>query len=345
MLTFGFTLKLDWKPQEVVDMTKAAEAAGFSYGWVFDSHVLWEEPFPYLTMMANATKKMRLGCCVTNPVVRDVTVAASLHAALNNISGGRMDLGIGRGDSSRRVMGKKPTTMAVMEESIQQIRDLCAGKAINYEGQEIQMTWAHHDIPVWVAGYGPKVLNLTGRVADGVILQFADPHLIKWCMGFLHEGARQAGRDPNSIQVMAAAPAYIHDDIKVGREHVRWFPALVSNHVVDLVNRYSPDELPAELTTYIRDRKGYDYHEHAGVDAKHASFVSDEVVDRFCVIGTAQQVTDKLRELESIGVTQFNLYLMNSAEKVGSPQRCADETRMLTAFGKDIIPAMTRVAT
>lgn len=336
MLTFGFTMKMDWEPQEVVAMTREAEAAGFTYGWVFDSHVLWQEPYPYLTLMAANTKKMRLGTCVTNPVVRDISVTASLHATLDLISGGRMDLGIGRGDSSRRVMGKKPTTMAVMEESIRQFRDLCAGKEIPFEGQQIQMTFAKsHNIPVWIAGYGPKVLHLTGRVADGVILQFADPALIKWCLTFLHAGAKEAGRDPKSIKVMAAAPSYIADDIKVAREHVRWFPALVSNHVVDLVNRYKPEELPPELTAYVRNREGYDYHEHAEVNAKHASFVTDEVVDRFCVIGNAEQVRAKLRELESVGVDQFNLYLMSG-----------DEHRTLEQFGRDIIPAMAeKVAT
>jgi len=331
MLTFGFTLKCDWEPSEFVSLTREAEAAGFEYGWVFDSHILWQEPYPYLTLMATNTSRMRMGTCVTNPVVRDVTVTASVHATLNRISGGRMDLGIGRGDSSRRVMGKKPTTMAVMEEAIDQIRRLCHGEELEYEGQQLHMPWAKDSgkLPVWIAGYGPKVLNLTGRVADGVILQFADPHLIKWCMGFLHEGAREAGRDPRSIQVMAAAPAFIDDSIERARDHVRWFPALVSNHVVDLVNRYKPEELPPELTTYIRNRQGYDYHDHAEVGAAHAQFVTDEVVDRFCVIGNAEQVRERLRELESIGVTQFNLYLMSG-----------DEHRTLEQFGRDVIPAV-----
>jgi len=332
MLTFGMTLKLDWDPQEAIALTREAEAAGFGYGWVFDSHILWQEPYPTLALMAANTRHMRLGTCVTNPVVRDVTVTASLHAALNRISNGRMDLGIGRGDSSRRVMGKKPTTIAVMEQAISQIRDLCAGKEIEYEGQRIQMKWASGNIPVWIAGYGPKVLHSVGRIADGVVLQFADPHLIKWCLGFMREGAREAGRDPGKIQVMAAAPAFIDDDVKTARDHVRWFPALVSNHVVDLVNRYKPEELPAELTTYIRNRSGYDYHEHAEVGATHAGFVSDEVVDRFCIVGNAEQTRARLRELEAVGVTQFNLYLMSG-----------DEHRTLEVFGREIIPSMAGV--
>src|SRR5262249_36543557 len=177
MLSFGITLKPDMAPERIVALTRQAEEAGFDYGWVFDSHVLWLEPYPLLTMMAVNTKRMRLGTCVTNPAVRDPSVTASLHATLNLISGGRMDLGIGRGDSSRRVLGKKPTTLADLEAAVQSIRSLAAGNSIEYEGEQIQMPWANGNLPVWIAGYGPKALQLTGRIAEGVILQLADPHI------------------------------------------------------------------------------------------------------------------------------------------------------------------------
>src|SRR3954453_18355107 len=98
-MDFGITLKPDLEPARLIALTRQAEAAGFGYGWIFDSHVLWQEPYPLLTLMALNTQHMRLGTCVTNPAARVAGVAASLLATLNNISGGRMDLGIGRGDS------------------------------------------------------------------------------------------------------------------------------------------------------------------------------------------------------------------------------------------------------
>src|SRR5205814_8067358 len=113
---------------QIVKLTRLSEEHGFTYGWLFDSHLLWLEPYPLLALMAANTTRMRLGTCVTNPAVRDPTVTASLFATLNRISGGRMDLGIGRGDSSRRVMGKKPTTIERLEEAVRLIRDLTGGK-------------------------------------------------------------------------------------------------------------------------------------------------------------------------------------------------------------------------
>ena len=194
---FGITIKPDMSVERIVALTRQAEASGFEYGWIFDSHVLWLEPYPTLTLMATNTKNMRLGTCVTNPATRDLTVTASLFATLNLISGGRMQLGIGRGDSSRRVLGKKPVTSAQLEQAVMAFRDLTNGKQTEYEGLTAQLTWATGGVPpVWIAGYGPKVLDLAGRIADGVILQFADPDLIAWCVGFVKKGAESVGRDP-----------------------------------------------------------------------------------------------------------------------------------------------------
>src|SRR3954471_2037936 len=119
MFEFAFTLKPDMAPQRIVALSQQAEAGGFASGWIFDSHVLWQEPYPLLTLMAANTRRLRLCTCVTNPIVRDPTVTASLLATLNHISGGRMDCGIGRGDSSRRVMGKKPATIENLEYTVQ----------------------------------------------------------------------------------------------------------------------------------------------------------------------------------------------------------------------------------
>ena len=300
MLEFAITFKADMPPARIVNLTRQAEAAGFSYGWSFDSHILWQDPYPLLTLMAVNTERMRLGTCVTNPVVRDPTVTASLLATLNRIAGGRMDIGIGRGDSSRRVMGKRPTTLARLEEAVAIIRDLTSGKQIIYQGHALQMPWANAGVPpVWVAGYGPKALRCAGRIADGVILQFADVHLIKWCLNFVREGAQEAGRDFSTIRVMSATAVWVSDDLTKARQQVRWFPALVSNHVVDLITRYQPGELPDELTAYVRDRKGYNYLHHAEVGSSNAEFVPDDIVDRYCLVGPVSTHLHRLRELQA----------------------------------------------
>jgi probable F420-dependent oxidoreductase len=328
-MDFGFTLKPDHSLERTVALARQAEAAGFAYGWLFDSHVLWREPYVLLTLMAQATERLRLGTCVTNPGTREPTVTASSLAVLDELSGGRMDLGIGRGDSARRVLGKPPITLAHTEEAIRVIRALVAGDSIEYEGTELSFPWAAGwNLPVWVAGYGPLALAMAGRVADGVILQLGDPDLVRWFVGQIRSAEALAGRPVGSIRVQAAAPAHVGTR-EEGRERTRWFPALVSNHVVDLVRKYPRDELPESLTGYVDDRAGYDYRHHAEVGSSNAAFVADEVTDRFCVLGDVEEHVAKLRELADAGIDQFNLYLMNG-----------DEEEQLERYARDVIPAL-----
>jgi probable F420-dependent oxidoreductase len=331
-MEFGFTLKPDVSFERAIALTRLAEQSGFSYGWVFDSHVLWKEPYVLLTLMAQNSQRMRLGTCVTNPATREPSVTASTLAVLQLLSNGRMDLGIGRGDSARRVLGKPPTTLAILEEATNVIRELCEGREVSYEGANLHLDWVgKYRLPVWIAGYGPKALELTGRVADGAIIQLADPSLVGWCVGLLRKGARVAGRDPNAVAVMAAAPAHLGDR-KRALDAVRWFPALVSNHVVDLVKRYGEQGLPPDLTAYVRGRPGYDYQHHAESGSSNAAFVDDESVERFCVIGDTGEHIAKLRRLADVGVKQFNIYLMSG-----------DEEEILETYGREIIPAMRDV--
>ena len=328
-MEFGFTLKPENDIGRTIELTKRAEANGFTHGWLFDSHVLWREPYVLLTLMAQATTSMRLGTCVTNPATREPSVTASALAVLDELSGGRMDLGIGRGDSARRVLGKPPTSMKTLEEAIAVIRDLVEGRAVTFEGTELVFPWTGKwKLPVWVAGYGPMALAMTGRVADGLILQLADPDLIRWFVAQLREAEAAAGRPPGSVKVQSAAPAHVGPR-EVGRERARWFPALVSNHVVDLVNKYPREQLPEALTGYVTNREGYDYHHHAEVGSSNAAFVGDEVTDRFCILGEPAEHIAKLQQLADAGVDQFNIYLMNG-----------DEEEQLDRYGRDIIPAM-----
>ena len=337
MLSFGVTVLPDPPHTRFLELIELAERSGFEYGWTYDSHILWQETYPLLTMAAERTTTMKLGHFVTNPGIREPTVTASAYATLHDISGGRMVMGIGRGDSSRRVVGLRPVRVAEFERACRMIKDLMNGRKVDWNGKELELAWARRDlpeIPMWIAGYGPKALAVAGRVGDGVIIQLADPHIIQWIMETARRAAETEGRDPSALKCIVSAPSHVSDDLGEARDQVRWFPAMVSNHVMDLIDRYGWDsEIPPALTEYVKARKFDDYSEHSRVGAKHGDFVTDEICDRFCVLGTPGQIAQKLRELESIGVDQFNVYLMTEKQ---------EET--LGAYGRDIIPDFTGVA-
>jgi probable F420-dependent oxidoreductase len=269
---------------------------------------------------------------VTNPATRDWTVTASVFATLNEMYGNRTVCGIGRGDSAVRVTNGKPTTLAELRESIHVIRELGNSRSVEYKGSTIRFPWSRgSELEVWVAAYGPMALKLAGEVGDGFILQLADVDIAAWMIKHVRDAAEAAGRDPMSVKFCVAAPFYIGDDWAHMRDQCRWFGGMVGNHVADIVAKYGMHgTVPDALTEYIKGREGYDYNEHGRAGNLHTEFVPDEIIDRFCLLGTADQHLDKLKQLAELGVDQFAGYLQHDNK---------EET--LRVYGETVIPAMT----
>ena len=271
---------------------------------------------------------------VTNPATRDWTVTASTYATLNHHFGNRTICGIGRGDSAVRVMNGKPVTLKEFRRSIEVIKELSNSGSAEINEATIRLPWSKgSSLDVWVAAYGPKALKIAGETGDGFILQCADVEIAEWMITTVRQAAAEAGRDPESIAFCVAAPFYITDGTEQNRQHAieqcRWFGGMVGNHVADIVSRYGTDsEVPKALTDYIEGRQGYDYNQHGRAGNDHVDFVPDEIVERFCLIGTAEEHREKLRRLEAIGMTQFAGYLAHDNK---------EET--LRVYGETVIPA------
>jgi probable F420-dependent oxidoreductase len=335
---FGVTVLPDPPFSRWLELIKLAEQHGFGYAWTYDSHVLWQESFPMLAVAARETSRIKLGHFVTNPATREPTVLASSYATLHDISEGRMVMGVGRGDSAVRYIGSEPMKIAQFERALKMVREFMNGREVDWNERQLQLKWVREElpeIPVWVAGYGPKALGVAGRVGDGVIIQLADPEIVQWVMDTARRAAAEAGRNPSQLKCIVGAPSHVTDDLADAREQVRWFPAMVSNHVMDLIERYGGDgsTVPKALTDYVQARKFYDYDEHSRVGAKHGEFVTDEICDRFCVLGDAARIKAKLKELEAVGVDQFNIYLMTHGQEA-----------TLQAYGDDVIPDSAGIA-
>ncbi|MDP9492015.1 MAG: LLM class flavin-dependent oxidoreductase, partial [Actinomycetota bacterium] len=228
MLDFGVTVLPDPPHSRFFELVDLTEKHGFGYAWTYDSHILWQESYATLPVAAARTEKVKLGHFVTNPGIRDPTITASWYATMQDLSNGRMVMGIGRGDSSRRVVGLKPVRVAEFEARCQMIKDLMNGRPVVWNEKELKLEWVRDelpDIPMWIAGYGPKALAVAGRVADGVIIQLADPQIIQWIMDTARKAAEEVGRDPAELKCIVGAPSMITDDIASAREQVRWFPA------------------------------------------------------------------------------------------------------------------------
>ncbi|MEO1225084.1 MAG: TIGR03842 family LLM class F420-dependent oxidoreductase [Pseudomonadota bacterium] len=330
-MEFGICFKGFVEPKRALALVRQAENAGFTYCWFYDSHILWRDSYVAMAMCMEHTTHMRFGPCVTNPNSREWSVAASLFGSLSKQSDGRFDIGIGRGDSALRVMGRKPATLKQVEEFVAVIRQLIRGEEVHYGElpNPVSFSWSDgHEPPIWIAAYGPKALATAGRIGDGLILQIAEPGICKWLGDMAIKAGEEAGRDMSQFRIMAAAPAFTGDIVRA-REHVKWFPAMVGNHVADIVEKYGSDTdlLPEIFTSYIENRRGYDYSKHGQSDNPFLDFITDDIVDAFSVLGTHEQQIAKLQALQDAGITQFNIYLDSG-----------DEEKIIADYGEHILP-------
>lgn len=331
-MDFGAVLQTNPPSARTVQLAKLAEAHGFSHVWTFDSHLLWQEPYVIYSKILAETHRIIVGPMVTNPATRDWTVTASTYATLNEMYGNRTICGIGRGDSAVRVTNGAPTNLTTLRESIHVIRELANSRSVEYNGAMLQFPWSKgSELEVWVAAYGPLALKLTGEVGDGFILQMADLDVAEWMIKTVRDAAKAAGRDPEAVKFCVAAPMYIGDNLDHMRNQCRWFGGMVGNHVADIVAKYGEGSaVPKALTDYIKGRQGYDYNQHGQAGSTHADFVPDEIVDRFCLLGSAEDHIEKLTVLKDMGVDQFAGYLQHDNK---------EET--LRVYGETVIPALS----
>src|SRR5256885_6798642 len=208
-LSFGVTVLPDPPYTRLVELTKKAEEHGFEYSWTYDSHILWQDSYATLPLVAAATEKIKLGHCVTNPGIRDPTITASWYATMQDVSNGRMVMGIGRGDSSRRVVGLKPVKVADFEAALRMIKDLMNGRKAEWNEKELQLEWVRDElpeIPMQVAGYGPRALGVAGGGGDGGLLPTPRPPSLPGVLGTAPQGGPGGGPGPGEPPGTACAP-------------------------------------------------------------------------------------------------------------------------------------------
>lgn len=310
MLKFGI-VNIFPPARSALARLKLAERLDFDTFWICDSHVIWNECYSLMGWLVAQSHEagLQFGTMVTNPISRDPIVVASAFATLQELSGGRMLCGIGRGDSAVRVLKRRPATVAATELATTVIRDLASGARIQVEGVDVQLEWASRArVPVYVAAYGPKMLRVAGRSGDGVIIECADPHYIAWCLDHVRAGAVEAGRDPTELAVICSTETFVSNDLEFAREQVRPLGSVVGNHVAEVLRNSGPDSMPPELAAFIADRPQYDYLQHAHKGAEHSKYVPDDIIDRLCLIGTVENCINRLKELSKLGVTHVNFY-------------------------------------
>lgn len=332
----GVGLLADRGIPELVRAAREAEAGGCDGVWVPDER-FFRDAYAVLAAVAAATDRVRLGPCVTDPFSRHPALTAMAVGTLNEISGGRAVLGMGAGISGFTALGISPKrAVRAIREAVALIRALLAGGRADVAGEIFTFTgrldFQARPVPVFIAGRGPKVLELAGEIGDGVILgSLASPGGLAYAGGRVAAGAARAGRDPAAIERMIWLHTYVHDDGRTARRSARRIIISVLQSSRDIIPALDV-EVPATLARLI-ETAPYGYHWHAPPNA--LALVPDHLVDAFTAAGTPEEVVAAVSRLHRAGIRHVAFRLWAS-----DGQSPADVQRLML---ERVLPHVPRV--
>lgn len=283
----------------IVQLGKQAEELGFTHVWIGDSHLIWREAFVNMAAVALNTSRVVIGTGVTNPVTRHPSVLASAYATLDEMAPGRFAVGIGLGDSSLETMGRKQARLADFEEAVAQMRAVIEGGEAALESGNIRLNFSQgRKIPFYVAASGPKMLELSGRVADGVIILVGvDSGALEKAVARVAAGAESAGRKLSDVHLVLWVPCAVSE--KPGAKDA------VKAHVARVLAHPLPFSLDDREQKVLDDiRQAYNYYQHMDQRASQARVIPDWLVDKFAIAGSPDECRAKVEELERSAVQQ-----------------------------------------
>ena len=329
-LELGLGLFPTEPPSRIVEIAQEAETLGYSHIWMGDSQAIWREVYINLGAAAMATQRIVLGTGVTNPVTRHLTVTASALATLGELTGGRVALGIGAGDSAVETVGNRPSRLAALETAIRAIRQLVSGEEVVLGQDTMRLDWVGSQrIPIIIGASGPRLLRLAGKVADGaIILVGTAPEYLQGAFDYIQQGAQEAGRnlEAEGFKTICWTPCSIGTNGDAARDHVK-------SHVARVLKRPLPFTLSEDdqaIVTKIYEH--YEYYDHMVVGADHSSLVPDHMVPKFAIAGTVAECRDQIRELAKTGIHQVSI--------IPHTPDPSDRLAMIRAFAQDVMSSI-----
>lgn len=284
-------------PTEIITSAKLAERLGFDTLWMLDSHLLFREVYTMLGALAVSTTKIRFGTAVTNPLTRHPTVTASAFSTLAALSGGRATLGISVGDSALKAMNLEIAKIETLADVVVKIRALLKGETASFSKDDLaRLTYGGVDIPIYVAATGPKMLEMSAKIADGVILMNGiAPELIQAAINILRMSEQEAGRPVGSTKIVvwaACHPDYDAVKYNVARAILRNIPGPTN----DLTKKVAADVKAA-----------YNYEQHGRSEAEFGKLIPDELVPRYAFSGPPNLIAKQIQALAPLGVDEVVL--------------------------------------
>lgn len=304
---------------------RSAEEAGFDTLWVAESSLTVLDVYVALTVAVDCTQHIRLAPGCTNVVLRHEAMVAAALASIDELAGGRVICAIGSGDTPIRALGRSPSKVEEMRQAVLDIQALTGGRDVRYGERTVRLSWAHRQMPVFVTAEGPRTLQMAAAVADGILNSSGTSADVRqWLSDQVDVGASQSGRDPREVEVWLSCMLAIGDSQDQARDAIRPRVANRARHNI----MAAPDLVP-EQHKQSSQRLIDEFDINAWYDPKHASLVTDYMVDRFAIAGTAEYVAQRLAELDSSGVVGLMLDF---------PMHAFDQT--METFTDQVVPLL-----
>jgi 5,10-methylenetetrahydromethanopterin reductase len=308
---------------------KLAEQQGFDNVWITD-HYNNRDVYSTLTILALNTNSIKIGSGVTNSYTRNPAITASSIASIAEISGGRAVLGLGPGDKATfDAMGiawDKP--LATTKEAIQAIRGFLAGEKVSMNGEMIKFAGAKlafnaEKVPIYMGAQGPKMLELAGEIADGVLINASHPRDFEVAVKQIQKGAKKANRNPEDIDVTAYTCFSIDKDPAKAVNAAKVVVAFIVAGSPDLVLERHGIDVDSKNQVGTAIAKG-------DFGALMGGLVTPAMIEAFAICGTPEDCMKRIKDLEKIGVTQ-----VVAGSPIGS-----DKEKAIKLIGKEIIARM-----
>lgn len=328
-ISFGISFAPN-HPRDVSEWCRASEEAGFERIGMVDSQAIYRELYISCVAGAQATKSIQLGPRVTNALTRHPTVSASALLTLNELAPGRVFAGLGTGDSAFFNIGLKPVKLATLGEFTACLRALLRGESTHYQGYDLKLTWGRADIPIYIAGHGPKTLELAGQYADGVIVGTGvGDEVVRRAYESIATGAARSGRKLEDLDVWWALSAHVGNSREESLSVIRMLLAAKANHLARFPEQNK--QVPPEYKDILeRIHKGYNYLEHQkpGAATTNAALVRESglesyLADRYAIVGTADDCLATVRRMAGQGVKKIWLNV-HFDDKLGFIRRWHD---------------------
>lgn len=302
-MKFGVELVPYLSIDKLVDLAKKVELAGFDHIWVCD-HYHNRYVYSVLTQLALVTSKIKLGPGVTNPYVAHPVVAAAAIATLNEISKGRAVLGISAGEpmylKTIGIQHHKP--IIAVSEAVKIIRLLLAGEKVDFSGRVFICRGAKlrfktaSEVPVYIGAQGPQMLELAGKISDGVLINASDIGDLEEAIEHVRTGAQSAGRDLDKIDLVAYMAVSVDEDLKKAKDAVK--------RIVSFVASSAPPSSLKRHNIPVSDVEKIRRYLEIGDIQRAAAAVTDRMIEAFSLCARPSELPSRIDKLRRIGITQ-----------------------------------------